>query len=233
MEPPKPLMLTRRGLLVSSFCGLVAVAARPASTQQAPRQIWDGRIRQREYAVFWQKEEIGRHVYVITPTDGTASFKVTTDVDMTVKIGFITAFRYKHHSEEVWRDGYLESLTSETNDDGKNQKTTGRRTESGFETAGPAGTFTAPFETLTTNDLWTTELLAQRKIVDAQDGEFMGVSAQPQGDQQVVVSGTPRAVRVFEITTPRIAGTLWYEGEQWLGGRITRNGETVEYHPIG
>ena len=50
------------------------------------------------------------------------TLKVDIDVDLEVKMMFVTAFKFRHVASEIWENGQLLSMKSETNDDGDSYK---------------------------------------------------------------------------------------------------------------
>ncbi len=60
---------------------------------------------------------IGTHSLTFSSKDGQRT--VTTSIDLAVKIIGITAYRYSHRSQEIWDSNRLQSLASQTDDNGK------------------------------------------------------------------------------------------------------------------
>jgi hypothetical protein len=69
------------------------------------------------FKVYRNGTEIGQH-RVSFRNDGTKRY-VTTSVNLAVKALGITAFRYSHEAREIWNVGNLESLESQTDENGK------------------------------------------------------------------------------------------------------------------
>ncbi len=62
-------------------------------------------------------QAIGTHI--LTFSGNGSQRTVATAIDLSVKIIGITAYRYSHRSQETWSGGQLQSLTSQTDDNGK------------------------------------------------------------------------------------------------------------------
>ena len=60
---------------------------------------------------------IGAHTIVNTPATGET--RVRTEIDTLVKAIFFTVYSFSHRSEEIWRDGLLVSLKSDTVEQGE------------------------------------------------------------------------------------------------------------------
>jgi hypothetical protein len=182
------------------------------------------------FKIFWQGSDIGRHVQTIVPMGGNGSFTVTTSVDMLVKVAFITAYRYEHEGQEVWREGFLQSVASRTHDDGEDVEMSGTRTAEGFETQGKFGHVIAPHNVMTSNTLWSPKILDERRVLDSQNGDVMNVSTQFEGKDKVDVPEGVEEARKYRFVTPTMAGHIWYdETGDWVKGLFKKDGEAVEY----
>ena len=78
------------------------------------------------FAVFRHGQQIGSHKLAFQQDGG--QLKVSTSIDLAVKLVGITAYRYSHRAEELWSGGALLSLTSRTDDDGKQYMVQASRT---------------------------------------------------------------------------------------------------------
>src|SRR6056297_2359964 len=71
-----------------------------------------------DFEVLRKGKPFGRHVLSFE-RDETGELTVTTDVDLQVKFGPITAFRYRLDAVEQWVDGQLVGLNGKSNNDGR------------------------------------------------------------------------------------------------------------------
>ncbi|MCP4329565.1 MAG: hypothetical protein GY791_14150 [Alphaproteobacteria bacterium] len=108
-----------RSLVLS--CLLVAPVAATAE---------DGITEILEYRVLRDGDQIGSHIFTISQDQDQTRVNVKTDIE--VRIAFITAFRFEHERDEVWRNGSLVSIESTTNDDGDEYTIKGWATDDGF-----------------------------------------------------------------------------------------------------
>lgn len=183
-----------------------------------------------KFRVLWKGDPIGYHNTTVTPSADGHDMTVKTKIDMKVKMGPFTAFRYEHDSTEVWRDGLLQSLVSKTNDDGDDLAVKGQATAAGFKAVGPKGTFVAPADILTTNCMWLPALVDEDKLIDAQNGVLVGLVSKPLGEEHVNVKGKDRTAERHSILTPFVGGSLWYDlAGNWVRSRLEIKGETLEY----
>jgi hypothetical protein len=155
---------------------------------------------------------------------------VETHVDITVKILFVTVFRFKHDAEEIWESGRLVSVASTTNDDGALLKVAGSAVADGFRIVGDAGPFLASATLLTSNTLWDSRILAEARLLDVQRGGEIGLVTTPLGHEQIATPwGLVRAGR-HRMITPHYAGSVSYDGDgRWVKALLELRGERIEY----
>jgi Family of unknown function (DUF6134) len=103
-----------RTLLISLT--LLLVPGSLSAQQQADGFPAPGRM---EYSVIRNNECIGAEIVEFKADHD--NYLVNTSADISLKVVFelITAYRFKHRSEEVWENGKLISVTSRTDDNGK------------------------------------------------------------------------------------------------------------------
>lgn len=168
------------------------------------------------FAVFRNGARVGEHHMAFSGDP--ASPTVTTDVQMLVKLGPVPVYRYIHHAVERWAGGAFASLETTTNGNGKLQKVSARRTESGVvieggkgRIIGPAGA--APFTH------WNPEVFG-KPLFNPQEGQMLKVTA--------VRKGATWSVRgEAEIDDTYDAAGVWTA----LRGKL-KDGSTMEYRRL-
>lgn len=172
--------------------------------------------------------QVGQHS-VAFRADGDR-LRVTTHIDITVKVLFFTAFSFRHDAEEVWQAGRLASVKSTTEDNGTSLKVAGYAAADGFRIIGADGPFLAAAKLLTSDTLWDSRLVGQSRLIDVQHGGEVGLVAKLIGEEPVETpQGQVRAKR-YQIITPHYAGSLFYDaGGRWVKGLIEQQGEILEY----
>lgn len=172
--------------------------------------------------------QVGQHS-VVFRADG-SRLRVTTHIDITVKVLFFTAFSFRHDAEEVWEAGRLASVESTTEDNGTALKVSGYAAADGFRIIGADGPFLASAKLLTSDTLWDSQLVRQSRLIDVQHGGEVGLVAKLLGEEPVETpQGQMRAKR-YQIITPHYAGSLFYDaGGRWVKGLIEQQGEILEY----
>jgi hypothetical protein len=155
---------------------------------------------------------------------------VTTHIEITIKVLFFTAFRFRHDAEEIWQAGRLVSVQSTTDDNGTLLKVSGYAAGDGFRLLGEDGPFLAPAHLLTSNTMWDSRLVRESRLIDVQHGNEVGLVAKLLGQETVATpQGQVRAGR-YQIITPHYAGSLFYDADgRWVKGLIEQQGEILEY----
>jgi hypothetical protein len=152
--------------------------------------------------------------------------RVRVALEAKIDFGFITVFRYRHESEELWRDGRLVELNGRTDDDGKHYEMTARATEGGLAVEGSKGSFTAPADVLPLS-YWHPDTIHRRQFVDAAKGRLLSVSIAP-GPTQTIETATRRVATWSYDMQGDIAMTLWYDAARaWVGTRLKKKGEDI------
>ena len=153
---------------------------------------------------------------------------VKVDIDLAVKLAFVTVYRYTHQSHEVWKDGRLVSIDTKTDDNGDAYRLTGRATEKGFEVQGHAGNITMPADIIPTS-YWHPETVEQTQLLDTQKGRLMEVSIQREGTERLDLGD-----RSIDADRYRVSGDLrmrlWYTPDrQWSKIAFEARGKEVVY----
>ena len=215
--------ISRRRLLRLASCAAAALPARfppLAAFAAAPRDL--------RFRALHRGGPVGEHSVAFRP-DGDR-LAVVTHVDITIKVLFFTAFRFRHNAEEIWRAGRLVSVRSTTDDNGIPLEVSGEAAADGFRIVGADGPFLAAAGLLTSNTLWDRRLVHETRLIDVQHGGEVGLVAKPLGEEPVdTPQGAVRASR-YRIITPHYAGSLFYDADgRWVKGLIEQQGEILEY----
>jgi len=156
---PIPLRLGRRELIVGATGLLVPGAALAAPP---PRLA---------FAVFRNGTKVGEHVIGFTGDD--ASRTVSTDVNMTVKVGPVPVYRYKHSAVERWAGGKWVSVETTTNGNGKVYKASGRAMGGYVQITGPEGATRGPADAVPLSH-WNQASFG-RPLFNQQEGKMLKV----------------------------------------------------------
>ena len=213
----KPGRVDRRraiGLMGAGFAAFAVPAARAAVDETA------GRV-----SLIREGERIGEG-YVAYGREG-SRLKVRVALEATITFGFITVFRYRHESEELWQDGRLVALDGHTNDDGEHYEMTARPVAAGLAVEGTKGNFTAPADVLPLS-YWHPDTVNRRQWLDASKGRLLTVSVVPVETESVEVATRRVLARRYAVTGDGVM-TLWYDPSRaWVMTRFKKKGSDVD-----
>jgi Domain of unknown function (DUF6134) len=178
----------------------------------------------RRFTVLYKGSKIGTHTVLYSP--GNDETHIDTDINLSASFLGIKVFAYRHRSEEIWRDGRIISLKSETLESGETLLVEGTAIPEGFRVVSKNGPFIASATTLTSNSQWTPAVLQQDTVVDAGHGGIIGISSHKVGDEQFLVAGQEIPTTRYKVVTPFLAGDIWYdENNLWVGGEFESKGK--------
>lgn len=168
---------------------------------------------------------IGSHVLTFSPAGNALVVRVV--VDIAVKFGPITLYRYSHRAEERWEDATVVSLDADTNDDGTVSRTVVRRVADGYSVEGLGVTrYVAPPETLPATH-WNRRML-DGPMINTQTAELMRPVVTRVGASRVA-GGTTEADH-FTLRGDADLDT-WYDARPaWVALRFTaKDGSVIRY----
>jgi hypothetical protein len=203
--------INRRGLILG--CGATLLARR---TLAQPLPVPAGRSL--AFDVIRKGSVIGVHRLTFDGDDRNVTVKVA--VDLHVGLGPIVLFRYRHRAAEVWKEGRLDALDTETDNDGRECKVTGRRIDAGFVVEGSgAPRYVAPENALPATH-WNRRML-DGPLINTQDGRLMQPEVKPLGIEPIPsASGAPIEARHFALSGVVTLDT-WYDlNAAWAGVRF-------------
>ncbi len=168
------------------------------------------------FKVFCNGNQVGYHeVHVRHEEDET---DVDVDAHIDVTMAGIEVYRYRHRSHEVWRDGKLEALNSETDDDGEAKSVTVHPGDNGMLVVeNNQGSHEVPSDLLTT-DLWNPEVLGKRELLDTESGRTLKVQVAQLADGRYKMSGD-------------LSLLVDYHSGHWDGLHFRYFGSTVDFRP--
>lgn len=203
MHRRQALKLLGGGFAGAALGGLLGAAGSPArACPLFPRD--DGW----RFLVLRHGNVIGEHRFTFSRRNGD-DFVVEVAIDISVGLLGVTLFRFTHRAEEVWRDGWLQSLVSATDDDGTLWRVESERREGalrgtvndvGFDVSG----FVIPAS------LWHRDTPRTQVLFGTIDGRVKVVNSEDLGEERVKAGG-----RQVEAHHWRLSGEL--ERDIWYG----------------
>jgi hypothetical protein len=215
LSMPQWRLFVALGVIVSAFL-LVA----PARSMEP----YDGKL---AFDVMRGDKSIGRHV--LTFREEGEETHVDIEVSLQVKIGFLTVFRYDHTNHEVWRDGQLVSVTTDTDDNGKPFEVRAQNKVDGFHVQTLAEESVLPSAIIPTS-YWNSEILKNLRWFDTQRGILLEVDIE-QGDTESVILANGQSIEAqrFEVRGD-LNITVWYTPEgEWVKLAFPARGTDIEY----
>lgn len=201
------------GATLSAACVPTAYAATPGALH---------------FEILRKGSVIGSHAIAFDRRGGTMHADI--DVEMRVKFGFITLFRYHHQAVETWQDGQFVSLESQTDNNGDALALSARRSADGVHISNHHGiTCLAPADALPLTH-WNVACM-RAHLFNPQDGVLMKTIAQREGADTVALADGSRVA----ATRYSLAGALpledWYDDSRiWAALRAqVKDGSVLEY----
>jgi hypothetical protein len=211
-EPAAPAIWPRVPQFDLSLKSFLAVSALMASLAIAPASpvnasVGDG-VRKLSFDVFLDDRAIGYQRFELTSVgDGT---RIQTQAEFEVKLLMITAFAYDHRNTELWRDGCLQTIDSQTDANGKKYTVSGRARGSEFVVSTDGGERTLD-DCVATFAYWDKDVLLQRpRLLNSQTGEYVPVRIDALGPDRVRIGGRDVAVERYALRGQGLDITLAY-----------------------
>lgn len=160
------------------------------------------------FTVLRNGEPVGSHVLRFQ-ANSDDSLQVSTETNVVVKMALIPVYRFEHRGREVWKDGHLVALTSETNDDGTHHALKVADDGGGLAVNGDGNVTRLPGDTLPAS-LWNSGTVTRASLLNTLDGHAMAVHIADLGGDQVAVNGHNVPARHYAMTGD-LARELWYD----------------------
>lgn len=205
----------RLGAVLSVALGVAAPVALAALPEQHPERL--------RFAVSVDGRNLGTHEFSFNTT--AAGLEVVSTARLDFRIAFISLFKYRHESRELWGDRCLHSFSSTTNDNGKRYRVSAAAASDGLhlERELPSGKAAAG-ERLFANErsycaatfaYWDIDRVRNDSLINAQTGELTAIAFE-ELDQETVDGEQRRHVVLRPANAPPIH--LWYSAadDRWL-----------------
>lgn len=183
---------------------------------------------QLNFQALWKNTPVGSYTFVITPSADGGGMTVSHAFVIRVKIAFVTMFSYEHRVEEIWQDGCLQEVASETCDADGTVRVRARHDGAVIAIEGPNGPGTAPAAILTTTCAWHPAFILQDRLLDVSDGGIVPLAVKPLGAASVVIDGDETEAERYAFTSPHLSGALWYRpGATLVRAEFEKKGHRV------
>ncbi|MEM8948983.1 MAG: DUF6134 family protein [Pseudomonadota bacterium] len=151
---------------------------------------------------------------------------VETEVDVKVKILFVTAYERKAHYREVWQDDRLISYEARTDDNGDLYETTARIDGDKMIVDGIEDAVGVPLDTVSSHP-WNVKAIDRPVIFGQRDGRIRKVRVEEAGWETLKIDNRPVDAQKF-VVRGDLERELFYDADgTWLQWRLERDGKTV------
>lgn len=180
-----------------------------------------------DFTVLRKGKPFGRHVLTFERgADG--ALQVTTDVDLQVRFGPITAFKYRLDSVEEWVDGQLVALNGKSNNDGRKGKVLAARDDDNLIVAGSKFEGALPLGTIPSSH-WNRLQVYQNQMLSTETGEVLDIEVEIIGGDTVTVGDQQVDATHYRLTSD-LTVDLWYDQQsRWVKLAFDVRGQSIEY----
>jgi hypothetical protein len=213
--------LGRRHVIALAGSGLLAIGLMNRAAVATPRDI--------QLNVYRKGSPIGTHVIRFSQTGGT--LKVVSQVDLRVKVAFITVYSYQQTANDDWANGVLVRTRIQTNDNGKDSLVEAEARDGRLAVQGPSGSSTTELGAMTDISFWNEAISRGPVLVDSQSAELIKIQVEAATRERIMVRGQAVDARRVTMTgTKGRSGSVWYDDAGSLVKAIvTTRGETLDY----
>ena len=180
-----------------------------------------------EFDIVRNGEAIGTHTYRFDCSGDRTEVRIKTDINF--RLFFIPVYRFEHESKEIWQDGKLNSLESNTNENGTPVKLLVHRDEDSLMVYGEDGNLHVDREIIPAS-LWNRLVLDRSQTLTTISGNVKKFEVEYVGETELEVRGQKVMTQHFRLTG-EFERELWYDKDDVLVGvRFeASDGSTVAY----
>jgi hypothetical protein len=189
------------------------------------------------FQVLLDDKPIGTHEFRIAGDRDRRTVETSARFD--VRVLFVPVFRYSHENTEVWADGCVQRLDSETDSNGRPYRVSLDRGEDGYRIATLDRAVDEPADCISTFAYWDPDFLQRSRLLNSQTGELIEVEVEAPGRVDLDWLGFAAPVEGFRVLAEsddvdiRVyyseAGRRWVALESRLeSGRVMRYVPAVE-----
>jgi len=159
------------------------------------------------FTVLRNGDPIGTDVLTFQQRAGHLTVRVKTNI--AVKVAFITVYRFRHQSREVWTKGRMTFIESTTDDDGTPHTLHAEAAQGELVVDGDSKRSIAPAQIVPAS-LWDNDIVTSRTLLNTLNGTQMTINVRDLGPEKVMVHGRPTTARHF-VLTGQLERELWYD----------------------
>ena len=171
----------------------------------------------------WRKDKvIGTHEILFSKKNG--SLSVETNINIEVKILFVTAYTFSHQSEEIWKDGNLIKIKGHSDFEDEREYFIEGEVKDGFLFASGMDGLLKLDKNLIPSNFWNIDVMNQDEIFDTQKGIVRKLDVKEVGKEIITINNIEIECTKFILNATRHPKdkdlfpeyTLWYSKDQEL-----------------
>ena len=181
------------------------------------------------FNVYLDKSKIGTHTFTLN--DNT----LTSKAKFNVKVLFIEAYKYDHTATEKWSGDCLNALEANTIENKVTTKVTGKLDGEAFNVKNGSVDQALP-ACVMTFAYWNPKILAQTKLLNPQNAEYLDSTITKLGVANIDVKGKATETTHYKITgalkgVKKLNIELWYnQNNEWVALKsVTPEGYNIIY----
>lgn len=179
-----------------------------------------------EFDVLRKGNKFGTHSVAFSKSDG--KLIVENDIELEVKVGPFRAFYYRHDGKEVWQDGILRSVKSETRKDGDDLSLSAERDGTVLRISGSGFNGEAELPVVPSSH-WNIEQLRSGTILSSENGELLEIEVEEVGVETITAGGEEIQATRYRLISD-LTVDLWYDEDgRWVKCAFEARGQTIEY----
>lgn len=180
------------------------------------------------FQVFLDDSPIGYHQFSLEQNADKQTLYIKAEFD--VKFLFINVYSYRHDNIETWKGACLETLTSNTNDNGEVVFVRINEQADGMNIETPSAS-TQVNTCLRSFAYWNPELLKTKQLLNAQTGELIDIEFTHTGTESLKLNDKNIQSERYRLQGKDIEIDLWYSARnEWLALQsTTENGSILRY----
>ena len=155
---------------------------------------------------------------------------VDIEIGLEVKLAFFTLFDYQHRNREVWENGRLVSIDTQTDNNGELHQVSGRAMGDGFLVTGKDEQILLPGDVIPTS-YWNPATRGAETLLNTQNGELIDVKVTPKYTQTVEMPWGESKGQLHRISG-ELEVDLWYDPAGCLlkmSFKAPGDGSTIDY----
>ena len=183
------------------------------------------------FAITRNGDQIGTHSIDLNRTGAETTVSIATD--LTVKVLFVTAYRFQHTASEHWVGGRLIALNSTTDDNGTRHRVSVVMKTSGLEVEADGKAAARLDRNIQPASLWNAEVLRRPVMLNTQDGQVVPLSVVDLGSEDLTIDA--RTVKAHHYTMKsKYSQDVWYDEQQHLVRvkLLGPDGSVIMYKPL-